>query len=177
MPQRLHSSRMDRGKILKSPAWEWGKIALMTKRKKITIGVVSLMLVAIGSASFYWIHSLISEANKGVQPLSKEHDAAYQSKLRYYAEILKPTMTRNQVEDYLDSRAIKYTKNFCCIDEQSTAILVELGKEKPPWYCSEYGVYLVLHFSAPYSRQSMSREGGQDLLREITTYKWLTGCL
>ncbi len=133
-----------------------------------------LMLVVIGLSSLYWLYS---PSRKGVEPIPKGHQAAYESQLQYYSKILKPPMTRNKVEDYLDSKGIRFTKNYCCMDEQSTAILIELGKEKSPWYCSEYTVYLVFHFSAPYPRQPMSKEGGQDLLKEITLNKELSGCL
>jgi hypothetical protein len=106
----------------------------------------------------------------------EKREATYQSSLRSYSEILKPGMTRKEVEDYFHSKNTKFGQ-LCCIDERSAyADVVKIGKEGHPWYCEEHNVYVAFQFAAlePHDRVVAS---DSDTLKKITVFHQLWGCL
>jgi hypothetical protein len=75
----------------------------------------------------------------------KKREAAYQTTLQSYTDVLKPGITRKYAEDYLRSKGATL-QQLCCIDERSAfADLLKIGKEKHPWYCSEHNIYIAFH--------------------------------
>lgn len=85
-------------------------------------------------------------------------------------------MTRKNVEDYFRSKDIHVTQ-MCCIDERTAyADLVRIGKEKHPWYCSEHNVYVAFQFAAVEPHTSF-RAHDSDVLKKVTIFHWLEGCL
>ena len=45
----------------------------------------------------------------------RKREAAYQSALLSYTEVLKPGMNRKEVEDYLRARTVDFSQ-MCCVD-------------------------------------------------------------
>ena len=132
---------------------------------------------------FPWVRVLIAlvlfvTTGSHVLPQSaqKKREAAYQAKLQAYSEVLKPGMTRKEVEAYLRAKDTAFGQ-LCCIDKGSAfADLVKIGKEKHPWYCEEHNVYVAFQFSAvephkPYEAYD------SDTLKQITIFHKLEGCL
>src|SRR5437870_5497043 len=75
----------------------------------------------------------------------QRRDAAYQLALRAYEEVLRPGMTRKQVDDYLRAKSVEL-RLMCCVDPQESKSvwdeLVKIGQEDAPWFCSENNVYV-----------------------------------
>jgi hypothetical protein len=111
------------------------------------------------------------------QSAQQKREAVYQATLQSYSDVLKPGMTRKGVEDYLQSKGIKFEK-MCCIDERSAyADLVRIGKEKHPWYCSEHNVYIAFQFVEEPHEGLRSSAKDSDKLKSITVHHSLDGCL
>lgn len=113
------------------------------------------------------------------QNAQRERDLGYQSALQKYRDDLGSATTRDDVERNLQSKNVKF-RQLCCVDNENSAYsdLVLIGKEDPPWYCSENNVYIAFQFGAsegPESRPPSS--AGVDVLKAITVYQKLDDCL
>jgi hypothetical protein len=111
------------------------------------------------------------------QSAKQKREAAYQARLQSYSEVLKPGMSRKEVEDYLNAKGITHMA-MCCVEERSAdADLVKIGKEKHPWYCSEHSVYIAFQFVDDRHEGMRSSHRDSDRLKVITIYHSLEGCL
>jgi len=110
------------------------------------------------------------------QSAKEKREAAYQAKLQYYSDVLKPGMTRKNVEDYLRGKGVAFGQ-LCCIDEISAfADLVYIGKEKHPWYCEKHNVFIAFQFAAVEPHKGWEAYDS-DTLKSITVFHKLEGCL
>ena len=68
---------------------------------------------------------------------------AYQSAVESYSDVLKPGMTRKEVEDYFTTREVEFG-HMCCIEKGDTASsdVIHIGKEHAPWFCEKHNVYV-----------------------------------
>src|SRR5260370_36476145 len=77
------------------------------------------------------------------QSAMEKREAAYQTKLQSYSDVLKPGMTRKNVEDYLREKGVAFGQ-LCCIDEKSAfADLVYIGTLRAN--ISETGLVLLIN--------------------------------
>ena len=112
----------------------------------------------------------------GGQSAQQKREAGYQARLQSYSDILKPEMTRKNVEDYLRTKGVAFTR-LCCIDERSAyADLVKIGTEKHPWYCEAHNVYIAFQFAAADPHKVVEAYDS-DTLKRITIFHHLDGCL
>jgi hypothetical protein len=143
--------------------------------KRIILALLALM--AIGIVAF-GVHRR-SEMNA-----KKNREAAYETKLRSFTEVLKPGMTRKQIEDYFHANNVSYSEE-CCVAFDRSVIrnsyddLVKIGQEDVPWYCSENDVYIAFQFAdyktgVPFWQ---AKDNELDTLKAITVYQQLGGCL
>jgi hypothetical protein len=110
------------------------------------------------------------------QSAKQKRENAYQAKLQSYSDALKPGMTRKDVEDYLRAKGTAF-RQLCCIDERSAlADLVNIAKEKHPWYCEEHNVYIAFQFAAVEVHKDYQAYDS-DMLKKITIFHKLGGCL
>ncbi len=136
----------------------------MTKESSFFRGLVFLALFAIGSCSAWG------------QSKQQKREATYRSKLQSYSEALKPGMPRKVVEEYLRTKGAAF-RQLCCIEETSVfADLVEIGKEKHPWYCEEHNVYIAFQFAAVEPQKGFEAHDS-DTLKKISIFHKLDGCL
>ncbi|MFZ0739524.1 MAG: hypothetical protein WBL70_05160 [Candidatus Acidiferrales bacterium] len=110
------------------------------------------------------------------QSAQKKREAAYQAKLQSYSDVLKPGMTRKDVEDYLRGKVVAFGQ-LCCIDEKTaSADLVYIGKEKHPWYCEKHNVFIAFQFAAVEPHKGWEAYDSDTLKRITVFHKW-EGCL
>jgi len=135
-----------------------------------------LMLAVIGLLFLGINHRLKIRAKK-------KREAAYQAALRSYIQVLKPGMTRKEVEDYFQGKSVKF-RQMCCVDalelskRKSWDDLIKIGEEATPWFCSENNVYLAFQFIDDSEQQTGGWKADDlDTLKSITVYHWLEGCL
>jgi hypothetical protein len=115
----------------------------------------------------------------------KRRDVAYQSALLAYTSVLKPGMTRKEVEDYLRAKNTKF-RQTCCIDSSNVARrhswddLTKIGEEDAPWFCSEHNVYVAFQFTDHELLNNglfQMKDDDLDTLKSVTLYHWLEVCL
>jgi hypothetical protein len=120
--------------------------------------------------------TVVTVCNAAGPNAQEKREAAYQTTLQSYSDVLKPGMTRKYVEDYLRSKGVTFHQ-LCCIDERSAfADLLKIGKEKHPWYCSEHDVYVAFQFVAA-EPHTLPLARDTDTLKTITIFHKLEGCL
>jgi len=106
-------------------------------------------------------------------------EVAYQSNLRSYTQVLKPGMTRKEVEDYFRAEDIEFRQMCCVADELSTRHswddLIKIGEEDVPMFCRGNNVYVAFRFN-DYDN-SERQDNDLDTLKSVTIYHELEGCL
>ena len=128
-------------------------------------------------ATLPFVALLFVSSNANGQQKKQSHETAYQSALQSYSDKLKPGMTRKSVEDYLRTKGFAFTK-ICCVGEKSAfADLVKVGEEKHPWYCDAHNVYIAFQFSAVDPEGNRPSENDSDVLKNISVFHKLEGCL
>jgi hypothetical protein len=111
----------------------------------------------------------------------QEREAGYQSALRAYSGVLKPGMTRKDVEEYLRARNVGF-QQMCCVASKDYSKdvyddLTKVGQEDAPWFCSEKIVYIAFQFTGQPRNATGAEADDSDRLRAITIYPRLEGCL
>lgn len=106
-------------------------------------------------------------------------DSFYDEHLQSYTTVLKEGITRAEVEGYLQTRKVA-TQRMCCVGENRRAwvILVKIGSEQRPWYCSEHNVYVAFEFEpvTPPTPPEYSNLPS-DVLKRVSLFRWLEGCV
>jgi hypothetical protein len=95
-----------------------------------------------------------------------KREMAYQSTLRSYNKVLKPSMKRKEVEDYLRLNKIEFL-------QMSPHDLTKIGEEKPPWYCGTSDVYVKFRFTNVGKSESQFEANDEDTLDGIEVYRKL----
>ena len=110
----------------------------------------------------------------------RRREAAYQSALSSYTAVLRPGMTRKEVEDYFRAKNIRF-RQMCCVDIKTFSRnvfddLTKIGQEEAPWFCSERNIYVAFQLDGP-ARNVGWNANDSDRLKVVTIYPWLEGCL
>src|SRR2546423_14351425 len=134
-----------------------------------------LVLVAVIAVAVIGMHTM---REKRAQ---QQRDVAYQSVLRRYSEVLKPGMTRKEVEDYLVTRNVSF-RQMCCVNwkepKRAYDDLAKIAQEDPPWVCNEKNIYIAFQFAG----NERQRLGGaptaepSDRLTIVSLYRALEVC-
>jgi len=67
--------------------------------------------------------------------------------LRRFSEIVPLGATRRQVKEVLRTQGISFRERCCFEPNGPFSILVQVGQEEKPWYCSEAPDYVAFEFS------------------------------
>ena len=138
--------------------------------------IASIALIGFSA----WLVQHVRERHKAA-----ERDASYQSVLAKYTGELKLGTIREQVEQHLQTDGRRY-RQMCCVANfrgQYVSLkgagyddLVKIGEESAPWFCSENNVYIAFEFN-PKSRGELSDTNGSDILKRVSVFHQLEGCL
>jgi len=99
-----------------------------------------------------------------------KREAAYQSNLRSYNQVLKPGMKRKTVEDYLRFNKTEFLR--LSLDD-----LTKIGEDEPTWVCGRTGVYVKFQFTGVGQREPRFDANDEDTLDEIKIFHWGNTCL
>jgi len=142
-------------------------------KRLLALALVLLALSVIGAGVQ---HELETRA-------TRKRQSNYELTLRSYQQVLKPGMTRKEVESYLHQRSGGFGQ-MCCVGARELAPrsswddLVKIGEEKAPWYCGANNVYIAFEFADHEQRHDyVIRDNDLDILRAITIYHQLEDCL
>jgi hypothetical protein len=146
------------------------------KRLKLLIIIAAIALIGLS----IWLVQHVRERHKAA-----EREASYQTVLAEYASELKPGTSREQVERHLQTDGRRF-RQMCCVANfrgQYVSLkgagyddLVKIGEESAPWFCSENNVYIAFEFN-PRSRGELSDTNGSDVLKRVSVFHQLEGCL
>ncbi|MFZ0522755.1 MAG: hypothetical protein WAL95_17145 [Candidatus Acidiferrales bacterium] len=128
------------------------------KRRWLTLALVGISLGAIGGC------------------IARRSRAA----LRSYSQVLKPGMTRKDVEVYLRENKIQFSQT-CCengSNKQSLDDLVRIGTHHFPVPCGDSSYYVAFIFDdqTQHPPALMPQADDLDTLRSITTFHWVDDC-
>ena len=138
----------------------------MTRWRSIVLLLIFLALI-VTAVWLAW--------SKHLRNAAYQREAGYQSTLHFYQAVLKPGMTRIEVEGFLQSKGVQLSR-FCCSDEKSIqSYIIKIGQEPAPWYCSRENIYLEFQFTSGTIDSDMASQ--PDTLKKITITPWLEDCL
>lgn len=97
-----------------------------------------------------------------------------------YDQVLKPGMTRKEVEDYLRANKASFD-HTCCVEgpnKRSLDDLIKIGTRHFPVPCGDESYYVALIFNDQTEHPPVANSGTDDLdtLRSITTFHWVDDC-
>jgi len=134
--------------------------------------------VAIAVSLWFWQHVRNRHA-------AAEREKGYQAVLAQYTVELKPGMTRQQVERRLQTNGKRF-KQMCCVanfkgehlglDRSGYDDLIRIAEESAPFFCSESNVYIAFEFN-PKSQGELSQTNDSDVLKRISVFHQLEGCM
>ncbi|MGA7292391.1 MAG: hypothetical protein WBW53_16245 [Terriglobales bacterium] len=113
-----------------------------------------------------------------------ERNRGYQIVLAGYAVALKPGMTRDQVERYLQANGKRFNQMCCVANFKGEHVtlgpgyddLVKIAEERAPFICAENNVYIAFEFN-PKSQGELSDTNGSDILKRVSVFHHLEGCM
>ena len=106
-----------------------------------------------------------------VRTVRKDHRdkariAGNQQALRTYSQTFRPGISRNQVQDLLRKKETNFFER-CCYEERSAfAVLVQVGEEDAPWYCSSWPDFVVFEFTGT-QQGALLKPSPEDVLKDI----------
>jgi hypothetical protein len=91
-------------------------------------------------------------------------------------------MTRQVVEDYLRARNVGFSQMCCVVGIQgppkhSLDDITKVGQEDAPRFCSEHYVFVAFQFEDHGQYKSIFRADDKDILKSVTIFDQLGGCL
>jgi hypothetical protein len=130
--------------------------------KWLTVSIlVFLVLIGVVAA---WRYRLQERARE-------KREAEYDLARRTYAAVLQPGITRKDVEDYLRRN------NVVTSSRSPDELLIKIGQEDPPWFCSDSNVYVKFQFDHHGQNPAQWLPRDSDILIAITVLHWSDKCL
>ena len=103
--------------------------------------------------------------------------AAVESSLLKYSHDLKPGLSRKDVRDYLQTQGITFRERCCDEPGSPFSVLVQVGEEDSPWYCSTWPDYVAFEFtSGETHRSGIEAPNSEDVLKKIHVVSNGEGC-
>uniref|UniRef100_Q029G8 Uncharacterized protein n=1 Tax=Solibacter usitatus (strain Ellin6076) TaxID=234267 RepID=Q029G8_SOLUE len=135
-----------------------------------------------GTAAFLAAVSSIAAISLHLSGQAKLRRAAanrlvIESALLRFSEKVPLGATRKQVKEVFRTRAISFQERCCFEPNGPFSILVQVGKEDKPWYCSEWPDYVAFEFSATATPHRVFEILESDVLKLVHLTSNGEGCL
>lgn len=92
----------------------------------------------------------------------------HEAMLAKYKEILKPGVTRKEVEDHLRDEKAAFFRSCCSQPSGAFSTMVRIGDRPKPWFCSSWGIYVAFEFtSSKPDRDPLLRPSDADVLSDV----------
>ncbi len=142
-----------------------------TKRWRSVLLAIFVSLVLIGTIR--WIRT---------RQIQRKRDAAYQLALESYSKVLKPEMTRTEVESYLSLRKIPIQKTYGFDHSNFYTDLIHVGEDPAPWYCDKINVYIAVEFNrseepSSTDQASLDKPESTDTVKRLAIFRMPGACL
>lgn len=127
----------------------------MRLRAKLSIPLAELILIIVG----------ITLMRRREHTVERKREAAYNAITAMYSRDLKPGITRAEVRQYIYAHGATPEGDSEPDSPSWNDILVRLGDQPPPWYCSRLVTYLKLRFDSNDRYQNAAlKDEGQDCM-------------
>jgi hypothetical protein len=146
------------------------------KRLKVSVIVAAAAVIAFS----LWFVQHFRDRHAAV-----EREKGYHNVMAQYKVELKPGMTREQVERHLQTNGKRF-RQMCCVanfkgeyvglDRAGYDDLVKIAEESAPFVCAENNVYIAFEFN-PKSQGEVSQTNGSDILKRVSVFHQLEGCI
>jgi hypothetical protein len=109
------------------------------------------------------------------EPGVRDRQDRYQAALSSYSAALKPGMTREIVEHYLQAKNTGFIQTDC-VDPKpppncGRADLVKIGEEDAPWVYKRQNIYIAFQFTGQKRPNSTWTDDAWDTLESITIFR------
>jgi hypothetical protein len=102
---------------------------------------------------------------------------AIEAALRHFSQALPPGTTREQVKNVLRAQGVAFMQRCCFEPNSPFSILVRVGQEETPWYCSEWPDYVAFEFSTSEGPHRATDILDSDVLKLVHLTSNGEGCL
>ena len=102
---------------------------------------------------------------------------AIHAALIHYEQDLKSGLNRKEVKDYLRVHCIGFGERCCNVPNGAYSIVVRVGEEEVPWYCSSWPDYVSFEFIPTETQASPFQPVDSDVLNEVHLTSNGEGCL
>jgi hypothetical protein len=100
-------------------------------------------------------------------------DAAF---LKYFPES-QAGVTRKEVKDYIRDQGLAFVERCCYAPAAPFSVLVRVGEEDSPWYCSEWPGYVEFEFVISQPSDLTAKPSDSELLDKVQLTSNGEGCL
>ena len=100
-------------------------------------------LIIVCSVAAVWVHL----NRQAAQRRTAANRVVIEAALRRFSEIIPLGATRRQVKEILRAQGVSFGERCCFEHNGPFSILVQVGQEEKPWYCSEWSDYVAFEFS------------------------------
>ena len=120
---------------------------------------------------------LVHLSGQATQRRAAANRLAIEAALRRFSEMVPLGATRRQVKEILRTQEISYRQRCCFEPNGPFSIVVQVGHEDTPWFCSEWHDYVAFEFSATEASRHVTDILESDVLKLIHLTSNGEGCL
>lgn len=91
---------------------------------------------------------LVHLSRQDAQRRAAANRVVIEAALRRFSEMAPLGATRRQVKETLRAQGVSFGERCCFEPNGPFSILVQVGQEDKPWYCSEWPDYVAFEFSS-----------------------------
>jgi hypothetical protein len=143
----------------------------MMNRKFIWRAIAVLAVLGVLTAV------LVNENRQAERSRAVGNRAATEAALRRFSEAVPLGSTRRQVKEALARRGVSFSQRCCFEPNGPFSVIVRVGQEDKPWYCSEWPVYVAFEFSSVEAPRRATDILESDVLKLVHLTSNGEGCL
>jgi len=97
--------------------------------------------------------------------------------LRRFSQEVPLGTARREIKNLLRAQGVPFKESCCSGRNGPFSILVQVGQQDPPWYCSEWRDYVAFEFSTTTVNRPPTEILESDTLRLVQLTSYGEGCL
>jgi hypothetical protein len=140
-------------------------------RRKLIWGI-NVLLVLVCFLAVVWAY-----LTRQAQRRAAANHVVIEAALRRFSEKVPLGTTRKQVKEILRTQGVSFWERCCFEPNGPFSILVQVGQEDKPWYCSEWPDYVAFEFSAVEAPHRTFEILESDVLKLVRLTSNGEGCL
>jgi hypothetical protein len=142
----------------------------MNRRYLWLVAASIVLMSVIGVGSVY-------RSRRAAVRRTAANRVAIETALRQFSQSVRLGQTRKEIKDLLQAKAVRFTERCCFETNGPYSILVQVGQEEKPWYCSEWPDYVAFEFSSSQPSGLSMMPADTDVLKFVHLTSNGEGCL